>query len=224
MKIVAILGSPRGTKGNTAALLRLTLDGAKSRGAESEIVCLRGGEILPCKGCHGCHEKGACGQKDEFSAIKEKVLAADALVFATPNYISHVSAQLKAFLDRCCGPLHCQSFRGKYGAAVVTSGDGDEKPIAEYLNRFLAISGAIPVGWVGFAMGNAADGEFPESVKKKAAALGETLVDAWKGNVTAHPFQPEAAAFQNRMRTLMLRRKDEWPYEYEYWKQNYGLQ
>lgn len=113
MKIVSIIGSPRGTKGNTAALVKILLEGAKNEGAITEIICIRGREVRPCKACDICHREGACPQKDEFNSIKGKVLEADGIVLASPNYIVNVSAQLKAFLDRCCGLVHCQSFENK---------------------------------------------------------------------------------------------------------------
>jgi multimeric flavodoxin WrbA len=164
-----------------------------------------------------------CPQKDGFNAIKAKALAADGLVLASPNYIFHVSAQLKAFLDRCCGLVHCQAFQGKYGAAVVTSGGGEDEPIADYLNHFLVTIGAIPVGAVWARMGEISGQDFPEPIRNQAFALGEKLVQAWKSQETAPRFEQEAAQFRERMRSLILRRKEEWPYEYEYWKKYRGL-
>lgn len=48
MKIISLLGSPHGLKGNTAKLLRHVLAGAESEGAQTEVVVLRGSESL----CH----------------------------------------------------------------------------------------------------------------------------------------------------------------------------
>ena len=223
MRIVSIVGSPKGTKGNTAALLKIVLEGAQSMGAQTEIIALRGGEIRPCKACDTCHKKGACPQKDGFNVIKDKILGSDGLVLASPNYIFHVSAQLKAFLDRCCGLIHCMAFEGKYGAAVVTSGGGDDEPIANYLNHFLVTTGAIPVGAVWAVMGEIEGHNFPDDIRKKALALGVRLVEAWKNKETDRRFEKERAKFKERMRRLMLWRKNEWPYEYEFWKKYRGL-
>jgi len=223
VKILSIVGSPRGLRGNTAALVKIVLSGAESQGAETELIALRGNEVRPCRACNSCHEKGVCPQKDGFNALKEKALLADGLVLASPNYIFHVSAQLKAFLDRCCGLVHCLAFEGKFGASVVTSGGGDEKPIADYLNYFLATAGAIPVGSVWATMGEIDGHNFGEDLRKKAFALGERLAQAWQKKETAHQFEREASAFKERIRSLMLWRKEEWPYEYEYWRKRHGL-
>lgn len=223
MKILCILGSPRGNKGNTAALLRLVLAAAESRGAETEVIYIRGGEVKPCKACNTCHRKGVCPQKDSFNAIKEKALAADGIVLASPNYIFHVSAQIKAFLDRSSGLLHVMAFEGKYAASVVTSGGGEDKPIADYMNKFLARMGAVPVGSVWAKMGNIQGQDFPEDIRKKASALGKKLVKDWEDKKTPRGFEKQSALFRERMQSLMLWRKNEWPYEYEYWKKNRGL-
>jgi len=117
MKIVSIIGSPRGMKGNTGNLLGEVLKGAKSAGAVCEVIALRGNSVKPCLGCDRCHKKGRCPQDDEFESIKEKMLAADGIILATPNYIFHVSAQLKMFIDRCSSLIHCMSSRANTGRA-----------------------------------------------------------------------------------------------------------
>ena len=223
MKIVAIIGSPKGMKGNTAALLKIVLQGAMSQGAETEIIAIRGGEVRPCRGCDACHKNGVCPQKDAFNTIKAKVMEAEGLILASPNYIFHVSAQLKAFVDRCCGVVHCVGFEGKYGAAVITSGGGDEGPIADYLDHFLAITGAIPVGSVWATMSQIEGQNFPDDVRTRAYALGEKLVKAWKSKATNGKYDRISSQFKERMRSLILCRRQEWPYEYEYWKQHQGL-
>ncbi len=146
MRIIALVGSPRKEKGNTAALVDLVREGIRAEGAEEEVIFLPGGTVQPCKACDTCHVKGRCPQKDDFGLIVEKIMAADGVVLATPNYILHVSAQLKAFVDRCCGIVHLLGFRRRYGAAVVTSGGGDEEPIASYLEKFMIRTGIVPVG------------------------------------------------------------------------------
>ena len=136
MKIINLIGSPHGAKGNTARLLRIVSEGAESLGATTETIFLTGRNVLPCLGCDACHKTGKCVQKDEFESIKEKILNADGLILGSPNYIFQVSAQMKAFMDRCGQAIHCLSFEGKYGASVVTSGGGDEAPIAAIYESF----------------------------------------------------------------------------------------
>jgi multimeric flavodoxin WrbA len=223
MKITAVIGSPRGVKGATGALMKIVLQGAESLGAATEIFAIKGQEVKPCKACNTCHRVGACPQKDLFRTIKESVDKADGLILASPNYIFHVSAQLKAFFDRCCGVVHCQGFEGKYGLAVVTSGGGNEAPIAGYMQHFLATTGAVPVGAVWATMGRIKDYDFPSETREKAFALGKRLVEAWSAKETNSKYKEVTRKFNERMRSLMLWRKEEWPYEYQYWKSHRGL-
>lgn len=217
MKIISLLGTPHGLRGSTARLLGLVVQGAARQGADHETIVLKGDSVLPCMGCDHCHRKGGCVQKDAFEEIKQKISAADGLVLASPNYIFSVSAQLKAFMDRCCGVVHCLGFEGKYGAAVVTSGGGDEPPIADYMNHFLMTTGIVPVGAVWATMGTIEGEEFPDDIKSSAMDLGRRIVTAWRSKDRPPEVAQTMAAFRERMKTLMLYRQEEWPYEYEYW-------
>ncbi len=222
MKIISLVGSPHKEKGNTAKLLRLVLDGAESAGAQTETIFLPGGTVLPCRACDSCHKKGTCPQKDDMESIKQKIYESDALVLASPNYIFSVSAQMKAFMDRCCGVIHCMSFEGKYGASVVTSGGGDEKPIADYMNHFLVTTGITPVGSVWATMG-AAFGGFTEETRNEALELGKHLVQSWENQTSFLEIEIAKEQFKQWMQLLMLYRKEEWPYEWEYWQKHRGL-
>lgn len=223
MKITALVGSPRGMNGATGRLTEIVLEGARKQGASVEVFTIKGQEIKPCRACDVCHKEGTCPQKDSFAAIRESMERSDGIVLASPNYIFHVTAQLKAFLDRCGCVLHLQAFEGKYGAAVVTSGGGDEEPIADYIQHFLAITGAVPVGSVWATMGRIRDDNFPPEIREKAFALGEKLVLALKDKKRNPRYEETTRTFRERMRSLMLYRKEEWPYEYNYWKKNRGL-
>ncbi len=223
MKIISIVGSPRGKRSNTGRLLEEVLKGARHAGAANETILLKTDSVRPCLGCDKCHKTGRCPQKDEFESVKGKILSADALVLASPNYIFNVSAQMKAFMDRCCGILHCLAFEGKYGAAIVTSGGGDEKPITTYMNHFLIATGISPVGDLGVTMGNLVNEEFTDEIQGQAFALGERLVRAWKGQKRSKIVDKKIAAFKARMEWLISYRKQDWPYEYDYWRSHRGL-
>lgn len=224
MKIISLLGSPHGLKGNTGGLLRHVLDGAEAEGAQTEVVILKGDTVLPCRGCDACHKKGRCVQKDDFEMLKEKIHKADGLVLASPNYIYNVSAQLKAFMDRCCGVVHCMQFWGKYGASVVTSGGGGDESIADYMNQYLLTTGIVPVGGVWAAMSEMPEGGFTDEVIEKARALGKRIVDACKAKDVPYDIDQLRNNFQKRMRDLISYKRQEWPYEYQYWKEHFEME
>lgn len=64
MKLISILGSPRGIKGYRASLVRCMLDTVQNAGAETELFSLADLPVHPCKVClEVCHIKGLCHLK-----------------------------------------------------------------------------------------------------------------------------------------------------------------
>lgn len=105
----------------------------------------------------------------------------------------------------------------------MTSGGGDEEPIAEYMNRFLITTGVRPVGSVWATMGTIVGDTFPDEIHKQAVALGKKLVASWEKKATSPRVERQMSAFKDRMRSLMIYRQKDWPYEYAYWKKYRGL-
>jgi multimeric flavodoxin WrbA len=218
MKLVAILGSPHGMKGNTGQLLTGLLEGAKEAGAEVTAFSLSEKEVAPCRACDACHKTGKCSIQDDFPEILLAMLNADAIVLASPNYILSVSAQMKALLDRCCGALHLQIMEGKHAAAVVTSGGSGSEEVEAYMLRFLRTLGCWTVGSLGAEGRQLFDEDSRTKLQVSAASLGAKLVAAAESQQTFPEQRAERAAFHERMKQLVTFRREEWPYEYEYWK------
>ncbi len=99
-KIIAILGSPR-EEGNSDILLNSAIKGAESNGAVVEKIIICDLQIAPCNACGGCWETGDCVIADDMQKIYPKLVDADGVIVASPIYFMGVSAQLKAFIDRC---------------------------------------------------------------------------------------------------------------------------
>lgn len=218
MNIVSILGSPHGLAGNTGRLLELVLAGVRAEGASTETICLGAGEVRPCVACDACHKTGRCPLPDVFEELRAKIAAADGVILASPNYIFSVSAQLKAFMDRCCGTIHCLGFEGKYGAAVVTSGGGGDEPIVDYIGKFQLATGTRPIGGVHATMAAQPEGAFTEGIEQQARQLGAELVRACRERRTDPDVERQMRDFRARMRELVVWRREEWPYEYNYWQ------
>jgi multimeric flavodoxin WrbA len=98
-KIIAIYGSPR-RKGNTATLLKKTIEGARDSGAEVEEIVLRDLKISPCLEIYGCMQAGECAIKDDFQIVREKILASQGLILASPVFFYTVSSHTKILMDR----------------------------------------------------------------------------------------------------------------------------
>ena len=97
--IVAIYGSPR-RKGNTAALLKKAIEGARDSGAEVEEIVLRDLKISPCLEIYGCMQAGECAIKDDFQIVRDKILASQGLILASPVFFYAVSSHTKILMDR----------------------------------------------------------------------------------------------------------------------------
>ena len=217
MKIVTILGSPHGTKGSTGRLLDPLFRAVKSRGADAVLLSLAELAVRPCCACDTCHKTGRCAVRDDFATIRQAMLDADGLVLASPNYIFSVSAQMKCLLDRCCGPLHTIALDGKYAAAVVTSGGSGSAEVEAYLLRFLRAMGCWTVGSVGAEAWKLANPATAGPALEAASTLGVRLCEAIEGKVAFADQAAERQAFYSRMKELMILRKEEWPFEYDYW-------
>ena len=105
MNILIISGSPR-KGGNTEMLVDAFAKGTMEH-HQVEIVSVRDYKVNPCLGCNACftNDDHTCVQKDDMSAIYEKMSQADMLVIASPVYFYGISAQLKAVIDRFHNPI-----------------------------------------------------------------------------------------------------------------------
>jgi len=180
--------------------------------------CLADMKVAPCRACDVCHKTGRCAIEDDFAILRQAMLDADAIALASPNYILSVTAQMKAFFDRCCGLLHLQALEGKYAAAAVTSGGAGYEEVERYTLRFLRSLGCWTVGSVGTEASRLSDDAAAAPVLRSAAALGTQLVAATEAGQPMPEQQVEREAFYQRMKDLMVRQQERWPYEHECWK------
>ncbi|HCC53919.1 MAG TPA: flavodoxin [Desulfobulbaceae bacterium] len=100
MKVLALSGSPR-KKGNTETLLGAVLKGVEAAGGEIELIRLYDLRIQPCIGCGGCDKTGECVLEDDMQELYPKILASQRVILASPIYFYGITAQAKAFVDRC---------------------------------------------------------------------------------------------------------------------------
>jgi multimeric flavodoxin WrbA len=108
MRFIAINGSPR-RKWNTATLLEHALEGAKSQGAETELVHLYDLDYKGCTSCFACKLKGGksygkCAMKDSLTPVLKKIAEADALILGSPIYFGIVTGEMRSFMERLLFP------------------------------------------------------------------------------------------------------------------------
>lgn len=99
-KVVILLGSPR-RKGNTHLMAEAFAEGARSEGAEVEMIFLDDLHIRPVGPLGDDWQmRDDIRADDDARAVLEKMAAADIVVFASPVYWQGVSAQMKCLIDR----------------------------------------------------------------------------------------------------------------------------
>jgi len=118
IKVLGISGSARDEsdmaqeKSNSETLLEKCLEDCKKMGAETELIPLRKYSIMHCKACYStvntqCHFYCSCYPKntpegdDMTNVLYDKILGADAIIFATPVNNFKISTLMAAFIDRC---------------------------------------------------------------------------------------------------------------------------
>ena len=125
---MGINGSPH-KDGTTAKLLGLVLNGAKKAGAKTEIIHLYDWDIKPAPGNYSRDPKTEIIAKmpqDDMWKLYPKIVAADGLVLATPNYWANMSGVMKNFIDRLT-PLENEGFQleNKIAAFIATAKENE---------------------------------------------------------------------------------------------------
>lgn len=132
MKILVLTGSPH-RRGTTNVLIEQFIRGAEEAQNEVSRFDCAFVKVHPCIGCDRCGTgKNDCVFKDDMYELYPKVIAADAVVFATPLYYHGYSAQLKAVIDRFHGIDDLIRGSGKK-AALLAAGANPNKWITDGL-------------------------------------------------------------------------------------------
>lgn len=149
MKILVLTGSPR-KNGNSNTLADNFIKGAQEQG--HEIVRFDAAEknVHPCIACNSCGMDGPCVFDDDFNFVREHIIKADLVVFATPMYYFGISSQLKAVIDRFYainGQIHVH----KKAVLLMTYANNsreDERPIVTHYEQLLSYLGWEDAGRV----------------------------------------------------------------------------
>ncbi len=72
-------------------------------------------------------------------------------------------------------------------------------------------------------MGAISGDDFPKEIRTRAFDLGKKIVTDWEKKEKPESVAAEMDAFYQRMKRLMIFRKDQWPYEYDYWVRRRNL-
>jgi multimeric flavodoxin WrbA len=150
MKVVAFNGSAR-KGGNTAILLGYVLRELEKEGIETELVEMSGAKIHGCLACRECskNKDHRCAQRNDMGNVYiEKMEKADGVLLGSPTYVSDVSPEMKALMDRAClvSKANGGMFKRKVGAGVVAVRRAGAEHAFDSLNHFFLISEMIVPG------------------------------------------------------------------------------
>lgn len=109
-KKVLVISSSLRRNSNSDQLAAAFAKGAEEGGNEVELITLKDKEIKYCIGCLACQKTQRCIFHDDADTIREKMLNADILCFATPVYYYGMSGLMKVLLDRM-NPLYTADYK-----------------------------------------------------------------------------------------------------------------
>ena len=150
MHILAFNGSPR-PHGNTSAIIRAILEGARSRSALTSEIRLHDIRMKGCMGCLGCRkEPGFCKQKDELAPYLEAIKSCSGVVMGCPIYMYRISGQMKLLVDRIYslyanlpqGGYKSMVPAGKTYALVITQGATNPEQYSRSINYLAGMTGS----------------------------------------------------------------------------------
>ncbi len=178
MKIVILMGSPN-RNGSTGILVENFVRGAQEAGHACEVIDVCHMDIHPCIGCVRCGYEGPCVQKDDVEIIRQKLLACDMVVLATPLYYYGMSAQLKMVVDRFCAYNSSLNRRHLKSALLTVAWNADDWTFDALKTHYMTLVRYI--NWddqgmiLGYGCGTPSvtrSGEYPE----QAYRMGKNLL------------------------------------------------
>jgi len=151
MKVVGFNGSPR-KAGNTAALMNYTFKELENQGIKTELVSFAGQKVPGCIGCFKCFENrdNRCAiDNDIVNRCLEKMIEAQGVILASPTYVSNITAEMKALIDRASMVNMASGntlLRRKVGAAIVAARRAGSMMAFNSLNQFFLLNQMIIPG------------------------------------------------------------------------------
>lgn len=134
--ILGISGSPR-KNGITSHAVKEILSQVDD---ETEYISLFGKHIGGCISCLGCTKNNICVVKDDFQAIADAMVRADAIVLGVPNYYDMPNALTHAMLERCFCFRHQGAFLLRDKPIVILSTgyskDEENSQVLKLVNHF----------------------------------------------------------------------------------------
>jgi multimeric flavodoxin WrbA len=138
-KVLAINGGKE--NGNTAYALSVVGKTLKEEGVAFEVIHIGGADLRGCVACRRCRNEnhGCVLATEEERRWIDEMKNANAVILAAPTCFGGIPGTMKSFLDKAFF-ANSKYFRGKTGAAVVTTPRTGASMTFEALNQYFTIS------------------------------------------------------------------------------------
>lgn len=146
MKILAIIGSPKGKESTEFEVLNDIQTNLNVLTDTLDIINLSEMEITDSDGSGNEFYTGKSLLNDDVHLIEEKMNEADVLILSSPVYAHAISAHMKRFIDRISYWMHLFKLSGKFGYILsVSSNNGNDK-VNDYLRDIMEYLGLSIIG------------------------------------------------------------------------------
>jgi multimeric flavodoxin WrbA len=227
MKLLAIIGSRK--NGNTDRVVTKYLEIMSNNypDIQYKVINLHDYRIDSCISCKKCLFYGEefCPLKDDFKDLLNDVVEHDALVIASPNFVSNVSGRMKTFIDRAAYLGHRPRFFNKWAFTITTSaGPGGSSKSREALACLWEASGFnIMKGVIIYSPPFKDIEDVLESQKGKMERKSNRLYKLINEHTRKTPSLSMLTSF-NFFKAFFISRPDfikkYYPCDYEYYKKN----
>lgn len=220
MNIVVVNGSPR--RKDSFRVINKILEQMKEREkTDIEFINLKELDVKECIGCMLCFEKGEqlCPLKDDVLKIKEKLIVADGIIFASPVYACHVTGTMKKAVDRMSFMFHRPELVGKAAINVVTTGGGGQKPTQKYLKLIASGWGCNLVGMLSvmsplyFEDSDYYNVKYSNRIDKQIEKLTDKFIDSIRSTKKPTPTFYDLFMFHGLKSKALMFKPD-----YEFWQ------
>jgi multimeric flavodoxin WrbA len=188
--------TPSPDRSSSHLLGQQVLDALKEHDVTGEIVRIVDHDVKPGVDVD-------MGGGDEWPAIREKLLAADILVIATPIWVGHPSSLTQRVVERLDAELSAKDDQGRLltygkvaGVAVVGNEDGAHHVSAEVYQALNDVGFTLPAAAVTYWVGEAMQGtdyqdldETPETTAGTTKTLAAHLTHLARA-LRASPYPP----------------------------------
>lgn len=194
MKLLLINSSAR-VGGNTSRVMGLyeeaftTLARELSIEIETERVNLSRLTLKTCLGCRACFDLGEekCPLHDELLSMRDRLLAADGYVIASPVYVEDVNGVMKNWIDRMAFTSHRPALFGKIALLYTTSGIGSSNHALSTMQTAFGTWAMKTIVGGKYRLGASTE---PEEIRKRYAKKIQRSARRLVGSIRKQPFRP----------------------------------